>query len=107
MVSFWPWGVRLPNLSPFTHLCRRADPFQSDDTSPASFEKTLSSLSSKITSTQTTLDRTRASARRIKVLLVLYLGFAYLVYAIVQLVVVKYRNMGALEWAGMAIGPVL
>ncbi|KAJ4146979.1 hypothetical protein LMH87_001532 [Akanthomyces muscarius] len=86
MVSFWPWG--------------------SDDTSPASFEKTLSSLSSKITSTQTTLDRTRASARRIKVLLVLYLGFAYLVYAIVQLVVVKYRNMGALEWAGMAIGPV-
>ncbi|KAM3540277.1 hypothetical protein ARSEF1564_006796 [Beauveria bassiana] len=86
MVSFWPW--------------------RSDDTSPASFEKTLSALSSKITTTQTTLDKTRASARRIKLLLVLYLGFAYLVYAIIQLVVVKYGNMGALEWAGMAGGPV-
>ncbi|OAQ97492.1 hypothetical protein LLEC1_04140 [Akanthomyces lecanii] len=87
MVSFWPWG--------------------NDDTSPASFEKTLSALSSKIASTQTTLDRTRARARRVKVLLVLYLGFAYLAYAVVQLVVVKYWNMGALEWVGMAMGPVL
>ncbi|OAA55088.1 hypothetical protein ISF_08009 [Cordyceps fumosorosea ARSEF 2679] len=86
MVPFWPWGA--------------------DNTSPASFEKTLSALSSKITTTQTTLDKTRASARRVKVLLVLYLGFAYLVYAIVQLVVVKYWNMGALEWAGMAGVPL-
>ncbi|XWW94572.1 hypothetical protein V2A60_002517 [Cordyceps javanica] len=86
MVSFWPW--------------------RSNDTSPASFEKTLSALSSRITTTQTALDKTRASARRVKVLLVLYLGFAYLVYAIVQLVVVKYWNMGALEWAGMVGGPV-
>ncbi|EGX89061.1 protein lunapark, putative [Cordyceps militaris CM01] len=87
MVSFWPWG--------------------SDTTSAASFEKTLSALSLKITTTQKTLDKTRASARRVKVLLVLYLGFAYLVYAIVQLVVVKYGNMGALEWAGMAGGPIV
>ncbi|KAJ6782675.1 hypothetical protein PWT90_02437 [Aphanocladium album] len=87
MVSFWPWG--------------------SSETSPASFEKTLSALSTKITSTQTTLDKTRARARRIKVLLVLYLGFAYLVYAVLQLVVVKYWNMGPAEWAGMAGGPIL
>lgn len=82
-------------------------PSQKDDTSPASFEKTLSALSAKITSTQATLDKTRAKARRVKVLWVLYLGFAYLVYAVIQLVVVGYQNMGPAEWAGLAGGPVL
>ena len=37
----------------------------------------------------------------------LYLGFAYVVYAIVLVLVVGWRNMGALEWTGTAGGPVL
>lgn len=37
----------------------------------------------------------------------LYLSFAYVVYAIVLVLVVGWRNMGALEWTGTAGGPVL
>ncbi|EFY85714.1 hypothetical protein MAC_08253 [Metarhizium acridum CQMa 102] len=77
------------------------------DSSPESFEKTLSSLSSKITTSQTRLDRLHTSARRTKVLWTLYLSFAYLVYAIVLLLVVGHKNLGAYEWTGMAGGPML
>ncbi|KHN94439.1 uncharacterized protein MAM_07755 [Metarhizium album ARSEF 1941] len=77
------------------------------DSSPASFEKTLSSLSSKITTSQSQLDRLHTSARRVKVLWTLYFGFAYVVYAIVLLLVVGHKNLGAYEWTGMAGGPIL
>ncbi|ROV88072.1 hypothetical protein VSDG_09391 [Cytospora chrysosperma] len=87
MVSIWPW--------------------KKDDSSPASFEKALSVLSTKITNTQARLEQNRASSRRIRVLSTLYLSFAYLVYAIVALLVVGWKNMGAYEWSGMAGGPVL
>lgn len=42
-----------------------------------------------------------------KVLATLYLGFAYLVYAIVALLVIGWNNMGPQEWTGMAGGPVI
>ncbi|KAI5860936.1 hypothetical protein GGS23DRAFT_577954 [Durotheca rogersii] len=87
MVSFWPW--------------------KGNDSSPSSFEKTLSTLSNKITTTQTQLDRVRTNSRRIKVLWTLYLAFAYLVYAIVLTLVVGWQNLGAWEWTGMAGGPIL
>ncbi|KAL2259294.1 hypothetical protein VTK26DRAFT_7073 [Humicola hyalothermophila] len=87
MVSFWPWGK--------------------DQSSPASFEKALSALSTKITATQAQLDQTRARARRVRVLCTLYLGFAYLAYAIVLMLVVGWRNMGPMEWTGMASGPIV
>ncbi|KAI2615319.1 hypothetical protein GGR54DRAFT_612998 [Hypoxylon sp. NC1633] len=87
MVSLWPW--------------------KGNDSSTSSFEKTLSTLSNKITTTQAQLDRARSNARRIKVLWTLYLTFAYLVYAIVLTLVVGWQNLGAWEWTGMAGGPVL
>ncbi|AEO64943.1 dcedd2da-beb5-4c7e-85f6-3e85df43df87 [Thermothielavioides terrestris] len=87
MVSFWPW--------------------RKDDSSPASFEKALSGLAAKITATQAQLDRTRARSRRVKLLCTLYLGFAYLVYGIVLVLVVGWRNMGSWEWTGLAGGPVV
>ncbi|KAK7917741.1 hypothetical protein PG985_011349 [Apiospora marii] len=87
MVSFWPW--------------------KGEDSSPASFEKTLSNLSTKITATQLLLDKVRTRSRRIKVLWTLYLSFAYLVYAIVLILVVGYNNLGVWEWLGMTGGPVL
>ncbi|KAK1758309.1 hypothetical protein QBC47DRAFT_458463 [Echria macrotheca] len=87
MVSFWPWGK--------------------EDSSPASFERTLSALTTKITSTQARLDKVRSSSRRVKVLCTLYLGFAYLVYAIVLMLVVGWKQMGPLEWTGMAGGPTV
>ncbi|KAB5546921.1 hypothetical protein GE09DRAFT_967472 [Coniochaeta sp. 2T2.1] len=87
MVSFWPW--------------RR------QDSSPASFEKTLSTLSKKITATQAQLDSARSTSRRMRVLWTLYLSFAYLVYAIVLFMVVGFKNLGPIEWTGVSGGPVL
>ncbi|KAK4039568.1 hypothetical protein C8A01DRAFT_46978 [Parachaetomium inaequale] len=87
MVSFWRWGK--------------------EDSSPASFEKALSALSAKITTTQTQLDQNRAKSRRVKVLCSLYLGFAYLVYGIVLVLVVGWRSMGPWEWTGIAGGPIV
>ncbi|KAF5021081.1 hypothetical protein F66182_6870 [Fusarium sp. NRRL 66182] len=87
MVAFWPW--------------------RSDDSSTASFEKTLSTLSTKITDTQASLDKVRASSRRARVIWTLYLSFAYLVYAIVLFLVVGYNNLGAFEGGGLVGGPVL
>lgn len=80
---------------------------QAGPSSTASFEKTLSTLSTKIATTQSKLDRLRSNARRFKVLWTLYLTFAYLVYAIVLLIVVGYNNMGRIEWAAIAAGPVM
>ncbi|KAF7539604.1 hypothetical protein G7Z17_g12391 [Cylindrodendrum hubeiense] len=82
-------------------------PWKGDDSSTASFEKTLSTLSTKITDTQARLDRVRSSSRRARVLWTLYLSFAYLVYTIVLLLVVGYQNLGAYEWTGLVGGPVL
>ncbi|KAM0325020.1 hypothetical protein ACHAQA_007556 [Verticillium albo-atrum] len=87
MVSFWPW--------------------RGDDSSPASFEKALSALSTKIADSQARLERARATSRRVRVLWTLYLSFAYLIYAIVQILVVGHRNMRTREWAGVAGGPVV
>ncbi|CAK7566543.1 MAG: hypothetical protein SEPTF4163_004490 [Sporothrix epigloea] len=87
MVSLWPWT-------------------RGDD-SPASFEKALSALAGRIANTQAKLDRTRSTSRRVRVLCTLYLTFGYLVYAIVLVLVVGWKNMGALEWSGVAGGPLL
>ncbi|KAM0276509.1 hypothetical protein ACHAQH_006658 [Verticillium albo-atrum] len=87
MVSFWPW--------------------KGDDSSPASFEKALSALSTKIADSQARLERARATSRRVRVLWTLYLSFAYLIYAIVQVLVVGTHNMRTREWAGVAGGPVV
>ncbi|KAI1867524.1 hypothetical protein JX265_007326 [Neoarthrinium moseri] len=87
MVSLWPW--------------------KGEDSSPASFEKTLSTLSKKIAATQLQLDKQRSSSRRVKVLWTLYLSFAYLVYAIVLVLVVGWKNLGPWEWTGVAGSPVL
>ncbi|KAJ4132639.1 hypothetical protein NW754_015454 [Fusarium falciforme] len=84
MVAFWPWKGE-----------------------SADFEKTLSTLSSKIADTQASLDKVRSNSRRARVLWTLYLSFAYLVYAIVLLLVVGYKNLGAYEWTGLCSGPLL
>jgi len=80
---------------------------QGQDSSPASFEKSLSTLSKKIAATQTQLDSARSTSRRMRVLWTLYLSFAYLVYAIVLFLVVGFKNLGPVEWTGVAGGPVV
>ncbi|KAH8178866.1 putative integral membrane zinc-ribbon metal-binding protein [Sarocladium implicatum] len=77
------------------------------DSSTATFEKTLSALSVKITTNQARLDKLRASSRRVRVLATLYLSFAYLVYAIVAFLVIGTNELGRLEWAGVVGGPLI
>ncbi|EPS26354.1 hypothetical protein PDE_01290 [Penicillium oxalicum 114-2] len=87
MVSFWPW--------------------KGDDTSPAGFEKTLSTLSKKIAQSTTRLDQQRQAARRFKALWTLYSTFAYLFYSIILALVVGWETWGVKEYAAIAGGPVL
>lgn len=87
MVSFWPW--------------------KGEDSSPASFEKALSTQSVRIADLQARLERLRATSRRVRVLWMLYLSLAYLIYSIVMMLVVGYYRFGPWDWSGVALGPVL
>ncbi|KAJ5652915.1 hypothetical protein N7507_010341 [Penicillium longicatenatum] len=87
MVSFWPW--------------------KGDDNSAASFEKTLSTLSTKIAQTTNRLDQQRQSSRRFKALWTLYSTFAYLLYSIVLALVLGWESWGVKEYTAIAGGPVL
>lgn len=91
----------------FSVLAAVANTPQRNDASPASFEKALSALATKIANTQAKLEQTRSSSRRVRVLCTLYLAFGYLVYTIVLALVVGRKKMGAWEWSGVAGGPVL
>lgn len=83
------------------------DILQGDDTSAASFEKTLSTLSAKIAQTTTRLDQQRQSSRRVKALWTLYSTFAYLFYTITITLVFGWDNWGVREYAAIAGGPVV
>ncbi|KAJ6091608.1 hypothetical protein N7467_003577 [Penicillium canescens] len=87
MVSFWPW--------------------KGDDNSAASFEKTLSSLSTKIAQATTRLDQQRQSSRRFKALWTLYSTFAYLFYTIILALILGWESWGVKEYAAIGGGPVL
>lgn len=83
------------------------DHLQGDDNSPASFEKALSTLSAKITKTNSRLDSLRQRSRRLSVLWTLYAGFAYLLYTIILVLVVGWRNWGPAEYAAVTAGPIM
>jgi hypothetical protein len=86
-VSFWPW--------------------KGQDNSAASFEKTLSTLSTKIAQATARLDQQRQTSRRFKALWTLYSTFAYLFYSIVLALVLGWETWGVKEYAAIAGGPVL
>ncbi|GKZ39150.1 hypothetical protein AbraIFM66950_011959 [Aspergillus brasiliensis] len=82
-------------------------PFRAEDTSPASFEKALAALSTKITRTTARLDLHRQHARRFKALWTLYTTFAYLLYSIIIALVLGWQNWGITEYAAIVGGPIL
>ncbi|KAG0645049.1 ER junction formation factor lunapark [Hyphodiscus hymeniophilus] len=86
MVSLWPW--------------------KGNDTSPASFEKALSALATKISKSQTQLDGLRQRGRRFKALWTLYTSFAYLLCVIILFLVVGWKNWTALEYTAVAGSPL-
>lgn len=87
MVSFWP--------------------FKGDDNSAASFEKTLSQLSTKINKSSARNERFRQSQRRFKVLWTLYSSFAYILVALILTLVTGWENWGTVEYTTVAGGPVV
>ncbi|KAJ5885470.1 hypothetical protein N7495_009980 [Penicillium taxi] len=87
MVSFWPW--------------------KGDDNSPASFEKALASLYTRIAEATTRLDQQRSKSRRFKALWTLYSTFAYLFYSIGIALVLGWKSWGFKEYAAISGGPVL
>lgn len=80
---------------------------QGEDNSPASFEKTLSTLSTKIAQTTSRLDQQRQTTRRFKALWTLYSTLAYLFYSIVLALVLGWESWGLKEYAAIGGGPVL
>ncbi|KAI4765058.1 hypothetical protein E4T52_00155 [Aureobasidium sp. EXF-3400] len=88
MVSFWPFKGH-------------------DSTSAASFEKLLSSLSSKINKESAHNDRLHQRQRRYKVLWTLYTTFAYLLAATILILVTGLSNCSAVEYTGLAASPLL
>lgn len=87
MVSFWPFG-------------------RSDSSSAASFEKTLSTLSSKINRCSSQIDSLRSKQRRYKALWTLYSAFAYILVAAILTLVTGWPQWGAAEYTAVAGGPV-
>ena len=87
MVSFWP--------------------FKGDDKSAASFEKTLSRLSSKINKASSQNDLFRQHQRRYKALWTLYTIFAYILVAAILTLVTGWEKWGSLEYGALAGGPAV
>ena len=87
MVSFWPFR-------------------RNDTTSAASFEKTLSQLSTKINRYSTQVETFRTKQRRYKALLTLYAGFSYILVAAILILVTGWDKWGAIEYTAVAGGPV-
>lgn len=104
MVSLWPWKVCI-----FKALCCSTtnNYAKSEDNSPASFEKTLSSLATKISKSQLQLDSLRQRGRRVKALWTLYTSFTYLLCFIILVLVVGWRNWSAWEYTAVSGGPLL
>ncbi|KAK3050800.1 hypothetical protein LTR09_007876 [Extremus antarcticus] len=78
-----------------------------DESSAASFEKSLSQLSTKITKASTQNDGLRQHQRRFKVLWTLYTSFAYILVALILTLVTGWDKWGAIEYSAVAGGPVL
>lgn len=81
--------------------------WRGDDTSPASFEKALSKLSTQITAANLSLDTRRTQARRIKGLWTLWTTILYLLYALVVVLVPTGKDTPLTYYAGLPAGPVL
>lgn len=86
MVSFWPWK---------------------GDTSAASFEKTLSTLATKISKTAAKNDSLRQSSRRVRLMWSLYAGFAYILTVLILVLVTGWGSWGTVEYSVVAGAPLL
>ncbi|KAF2633911.1 hypothetical protein BU25DRAFT_427325 [Macroventuria anomochaeta] len=86
MVSLWPWRA-------------------GEDA--ASFERTLSALTAKINKATAVNDKRRQTSRRARVMWTLYAGFAYILAALLLILVTGRQNWGIVEVSVIAGSPVV
>ncbi|KAJ4337131.1 hypothetical protein N0V95_008427 [Ascochyta clinopodiicola] len=86
MVSLWPWKA-------------------GEDA--ASFERTLSTLTGKINRATAVNDKRRRTSRRARVMWTLYAGFAYILAALLLILVTGRQNWGVVEISVIAGSPVV
>ena len=83
-------------------------PFGSkDDSAAATFEKTLSQLSTKINKAQSKDASLRSSARRYKALWTLYTSFIYTICTLILVLVTGYQRWAVPEYAAVIGGPLV
>jgi endoplasmic reticulum junction formation protein lunapark len=82
-------------------------PFARDDSSPASFEKALSRLSTQITSSSVSLEKTRTRAHRSKAFWTLWTTLAYLVSTTILVLVLGPQQWSVPHYAGLAGAPIV
>ncbi|SZF01798.1 unnamed protein product [Blumeria hordei] len=87
MVSLWPW--------------------KSEEKTPASFERILSALATKISAYQSQLDSLRSSKRRYKALWTLYTILLYLIALAILILIVGFKNWTMWEGSALAGFPVV
>jgi len=87
MVSLWPFG-------------------RADASSAASFEKTLSHLSTKINRYSSQTESFRSRQRRLRTLWTLYSAFAYILISAILTLITGVHRWGAVEYTAVAGGPV-
>lgn len=103
-----PYGLgEFVNSSPSKRLSQDNNCLQRDESSPASFEKTLSALSIKIKNAVSKSDTLRQRGRRFNALWMLYSSFAYLLYTIVAVLVMGWNNLGFVQVGVLVGGPFL
>ena len=80
---------------------------QGTDTSPASFEKSLSATAKKIGLANASLEASRQQSRRLKALWTLYTSIAYLLYFMIVALVIGIKNGGIAELGALIGAPLV
>ena len=73
----------------------------------ASFERALSALTAKINRATAVNDKRRQTSRRARVIWTLYAGFAYILAALLLVLVTGRQNWGVVEVSVLAGSPVV
>jgi hypothetical protein len=92
-------------MFPSMYVCALTRQQSSED--QTYFEKTLATLTGKITRAAARNDAARQRSRRVRVMWTLWAGFAYILAALFWSLVVGYRNWGLTEYIAVVGGPLL
>ena len=99
--------LALEGTQAFKQRGPQTDTVQGNDTSPASFEKSLSAISKKVGLANASLEASRQQSRRLKALWTLYTSIAYLLYFMIVALVIGIKNGGIAELGALIGSPLV